>query len=112
MSHVFTHGSSQAVLRTGRRASYSPSTGGETRTPGEPGEQFHQKNIQMALSAADRSSGRAENQSPSVCSVPGVPVSQRHGAIPSRLFIPVKPHHRRAGLAGPGKAIIAPIQLS
>lgn len=43
MSHVFTHGSSQAVLRTGRRASYSPSTGGETRTPGEPGEQFHQK---------------------------------------------------------------------
>lgn len=112
MSHVFTHGSSQAVLRTGRRACYSPSTGGETRTPGEPGEQFHQKNIQMALSAADRSLCRAENQSPSVCSVPGVPVSQRHGAIPSRLFIPIKPHHRRAGLAGPGKAIIAPIQLS
>lgn len=76
------------------------------------GSNSTKKTIQMALSATDRSSGRAENQSPSVCSVPGVPMSQRHGAIPSRLFIPVKPHHRRAGLAGPGKAIIAPIQLS
>lgn len=48
----------------------------------------------------------------SVCSIPGVPTSQHHGAVLSRLLVPVKPHHRRAGLARPGKAIVAPIKLS
>lgn len=47
-----------------------------------------------------------------VCSVPGIPTSQHHRAIPSRLPVPVKPHHRRARLAGPSEAIVASIPLS
>jgi len=76
------------------------------------GSNSTKENSQPALFAANRSSGAAENQSLFVCSILGVPMSQHHGAIPSRLLVPVKPHHRRAGLARPGKAIVAPIQLS
>lgn len=76
------------------------------------GSNSTQETSQPALLAADRSSGVAENQSLSVCSAPGAPTSQHHGAVPSRLRVPVKPHHRRAGLARPGEAVVAPSQLS
>lgn len=108
-SHV---AAAKLPLGQGGEQAASPPVGEKHLFQENRGSNSTQKNSQMALFAADRSSGVAENQSLSVCSIPGDPMSQHHGAIPSRLLVPVKPHHRTAGLARPGKTIIAPIQLS
>lgn len=109
LSHVFTRGSILTVLRTGSEQATAPPVGMKHLFQENHGSNYTKEPSQTALCAADRSSGTAEKQSLSVCSIPGVPMCQHHGAVPSRLPVPVKPHHRRAELARPHRAIVTSI---
>lgn len=73
LSHVFTCGRIQAVLSTGGEQATAPPVGMKHLFQENHGSNYTEEPSQTALFAADGSSGMAEKQSLSVCSIPGVP---------------------------------------